>query len=125
MPGEEDRLSSLVLIGSSETFDCEETIESLWALRVADGLDGRIGTAGTTGSTGRLLGCVGVSCVLGAGGGAAEDGVVGCVDMVSEGPSETSGVGVCTGGRPWSSSLCVCSKCFSGVGVTVTADGCD
>ncbi len=79
-----ERLLSLGVAASSDTLECDETTESLWALRVAEGLGGRMGTAGTTGSTGRCFGCVGVCCDFGAAIGVVEEGVVGCVDCASE-----------------------------------------
>lgn len=92
---EEDLLVSLVAAASSDALDWDETTESVCAFRAAKGLGGIMGTAGTTGSTGRAFGCVGVCCDFGADIGAAEEGVVGCVDGASEGASEVSGVGVC------------------------------
>lgn len=46
---EDRRLTSRVVAGSSDVFECEDTTESRWALRVAEGLAGRTGTTGTTG----------------------------------------------------------------------------
>lgn len=80
--------SSLAGIPSSDVLECDEITESLCVLRAADGLGGRIGTAGTIGRTGRLFVCVGVSCDFGVGTGALDEGVVGCVEIVSEGVSE-------------------------------------
>lgn len=72
----------------TESFEVMETMESRWGFREAVGLVGKIGTAGMMGATGLLFGCVGVCWDLVLWVGTAEDGVVGCVDPVSEGASE-------------------------------------
>jgi hypothetical protein len=72
----------------TDSFDVTETMESLCGFREAVGLVGKIGTAGMMGATGLLLGCVGVCCDFVVWVGTAEEGVVGCVDPLSEGASE-------------------------------------
>lgn len=79
--------SSVTSFGT-EIFDAIEAMESLCGFRDAIGLVGKIGTAGMMGATGLLLGCVGVCCDFVVWFGTAEEGVVGCVDPVSEGTSE-------------------------------------
>lgn len=72
----------------TDTFEVSETMESLCCFRETVGLVGKIGTAGMMGATGLLLGCVGVCWDFVVWAGTAEDGVVGCVEPVSEGASD-------------------------------------
>jgi hypothetical protein len=120
---EDGRLASGAAVGSSEALEWDDTTESRWVLRAAEGLAGSTGTTGTTGWTGRLLTWVGVSWDFIFAGGAGEEGVVGWVDTVSEGASEVSGVGVCIDGASTSKAFCLESASSPTLAVVVSAAG--
>jgi len=74
-----------------------------------------IGTVART-----LFDWVGIFCICGIVVGTAEDGVVGCVEAVSDGASDARGVGVKVGvGRFSSSCTASCSLVRGSVGVGV------
>lgn len=90
-------ISSVGAIDSGSAFDLAEATESWRLFLAATGLAGIAGITGTTGiATRETFCCVGVCCVLTAGA-TAEDGVVGWVDMWSDGVSDGTVVGVSAG----------------------------
>jgi hypothetical protein len=96
-----------VLSFGTDSFEVSEIMESLCCFREMVGLVGRTGTAGIMGATGLLLGCVGVCWDFILWAGTAEEGVVGCVEPVSEGASDVWGVGVSIGSGTDTVSTCV------------------
>lgn len=82
-------------------------IEACLEGRDVNGIFGMAGTMGTTGTFGRPEGLIfGVTCW----GGAAEEGVVGCVDVSSEGGCDVKGV-------PMLAGTCSVSSVLSGASV--------